>query len=165
MLKEECCKWCNKLYMIFIDFENVLDSLDCQSFWNLLHHYGILNIIQYKFVLRSINSTGLSPNDCLLSDLDFADDIAIFKTCKSQLQALLMSVQQKAEGFGLNTNTSKTKGMATSNSPLNIKCNDKDVEQVVHFKYLGSTIKNTGSTATEVIACDWFQQGRVCLTF
>ena len=42
--------------------------------------------------------------------------------------------------------------MTTSDSPMNIKCNDMDVEQVVHFKYLGSTIENTGSTAQEVIA-------------
>ena len=112
----------------------------------------LLFAIVIDFVLRSVDSTGLRLNDRLLSDLDFADDIAILETCKSRLQALLSSVQQKAKGFGLNINASKTKGMANSCSPMNIKCGDNDVEQVVHFKYLGSTIENTGSTAKEVIA-------------
>ena len=35
---------------------------------------------------------------------------------------------------------------------MNIKCGNNDVELVVHFKYLGSTIENTESTTKEVIA-------------
>ena len=103
-------------------------------------------------MLRSVDSTRLRLNNRLLSDLDFANDIAILETCKSRFQALLLSVQQKAEGFGLNINANKTKGMATSGSPMNIKYSDNDVEQVIHFQHLGSIIENTGSTAKEVIA-------------
>ncbi|XP_065565800.1 uncharacterized protein LOC136030659 [Artemia franciscana] len=112
---------------------------------------ALLFAVVVDFVLRSVDSTGLRLKDRLLSDLDFADDIAIFETCKSPLQPLLTTVQQKSEGFGLNINANKTKGMATSDSPMNIKCNDNDVEKMLYFKYPGSAIANTGSTAIEVV--------------
>ena len=209
---KESCKWHNKLYIIFTDFKKAFDSLDCQSLWKLLCHYGIPDIIvnlimvMYEdttccakraegnsckfpilsgvkhgwapsisnsrrslllfaiiinFVLRSIDSTELHLNDCLQSDLELADNITILKTYLSWLQALLLSIEQRAEGFGLNINPSKTKSMATSSSPMNIKCGNNDVELVVHFKYLGSTIKNTESTAKEVNA----QIGQASSTF
>ncbi|XP_065582879.1 uncharacterized protein LOC136041987 [Artemia franciscana] len=113
---------------------------------------SLLFAIVTDFVLRSIDSTGVRLNDRLLSDLDSADGIGILETCKSRLQALLTNIQQKAEGFGLNINVSKTKGVSTSDSPINIKWDDNNVEQVVHFKYFGCTIENTESTAKEVIA-------------
>jgi len=143
MLTEESCEWCKKLYMMFIDIETALNSLDHQSLWKLHCHYGIPEIIvnfimaMYEdticcvktaegnsrkfsilsgvkqgcvlslqlfavvinFVLRSINSTGLLLSDHLLSNLEFADDIAILKTCKSRLQALLTNFKQKSRRF------------------------------------------------------------------
>ena len=63
----------------------------------------------------------------------------------------LKSVQQKADDFGLNINASKTKGMANSDSPMNTKFNDKEVEEVVYLKNLGGTIENMGSTTKEII--------------
>lgn len=41
--------------------------------------------------------------------------------------------------------------MATTDSPLSITCGDQHIEQVVHFKYLGSIIESTGSTTKEVL--------------
>ena len=104
------------------------------------------------YILWSTESTGLQVNDHLLSDRDFSGDIAILETCKTRLQELLLNIQQKAGGFGFNVNASKTNGKVTSDSPMKIKYSDNDVEQVVNFKYLGSTIENTGSTAKEAIA-------------
>ncbi|XP_065584253.1 uncharacterized protein LOC136043251 [Artemia franciscana] len=45
ILMKESYKWHNKLYIIFIDFKKAFDSLDCQSLWKLLCHYGIPDII------------------------------------------------------------------------------------------------------------------------
>ena len=112
----------------------------------------LLGTLVIKYISRSIESTGLRPHDRLISYLNFDDDIAILDTCKTRLQELLSNIQQKVDGFRLKVNVSKIKGVATSDSPMKIKCSDNDEEQAVNLKYLGSTIENTGSTAKEVIA-------------
>ena len=38
---EKSCKWNSPLYVNFIDFEKAFDSLDRQSLWKLLRHYGV----------------------------------------------------------------------------------------------------------------------------
>ena len=40
--------------------------------------------------------------------------------------------------------------MAVTGSLLNINCGNEDVEQVVQFKYLGSTVENTGAIDKEI---------------
>jgi len=136
MLTEESCEWCNKLYIIFIDFKKAF-GFDRQSLWKLLRYYGIPDIVfklivamdedttscvrtsegklrkfpilsgvkqgcvlsplafalVIDYILRSIKSTGLHLKDRLLSNLDFADDIAILGTCKTRLRALLSNIQ------------------------------------------------------------------------
>ncbi|XP_065564306.1 uncharacterized protein LOC136029729 [Artemia franciscana] len=56
MLTEESCEWCNKLYMIFIDIKKALNSLDHQSLWKLLCHYGIPEII-VNFIMAMYEDT------------------------------------------------------------------------------------------------------------
>ncbi|XP_065579629.1 uncharacterized protein LOC136039654 [Artemia franciscana] len=40
--------------------------------------------------------------------------------------------------------------MATTDSPLNMKCGDSTIEQIVEFRYLGNTVENSGSSEREV---------------
>ncbi|XP_065565962.1 uncharacterized protein LOC136030845 [Artemia franciscana] len=69
---------------------------------------------------------------------------------KERLQDLLEVIREKASLLGLKINSDKTKSMATSDSPLGLKCGDNTVEQVVDFRYLGSTVERTGSSEKEV---------------
>ncbi|XP_065581063.1 uncharacterized protein LOC136040693 [Artemia franciscana] len=48
--------------------------------------------------------------------------------------------------MGLRINDDKTKSMAVADSPLHLRCDNQDIEQVLEFEYLGSTVLNAGST-------------------
>ena len=41
--------------------------------------------------------------------------------------------------------------MAVTDSPLHLRCENQDIEQVLEFKYLGSTVLNTGSTEKDTL--------------
>lgn len=47
---EQCAEWQSPLYMTFIDFEKAFDSVDRETIWKLMQHYGIpqklINIIK-----------------------------------------------------------------------------------------------------------------------
>ena len=53
IIVEQSLEWNSSLYINFIDFEKVFDSLDRESFWSLLRHYGIptkiVNLIRKSY--------------------------------------------------------------------------------------------------------------------
>ncbi|XP_065570336.1 uncharacterized protein LOC136033517 [Artemia franciscana] len=69
---------------------------------------------------------------------------------KAKLQDLLNTIPENASRLGLKINTVKTKSIATTDSPLDMKCGDSAIEQVVEFRYLGNTVENSGSSEREV---------------
>jgi hypothetical protein len=75
-----------------------------------------------------------------LGDVDIADDTSLLDSCKQKLQHYLSQIRDAAEPFGLKISVNKTKSMANTGSPLNLRFNNQTKEQVVEFKYLGSTI-------------------------
>ena len=56
-----------------------------------------------------------------VGDLDFADDITLLQLCKQHLQELLNRMSKKAIKLGLRINSSKTKTMVSTDSPLHIR--------------------------------------------
>jgi hypothetical protein len=65
------------------------------------------------------------------------------------LQELINTVSGNASQLGLRINSTKT--MATTYSPLHIRCGNEDIEHVVEFGYLGSIVEKTGSTSKEIM--------------
>ena len=81
----------------------------------------------------------------VLTDLDFADDIALLSDTLEQAQELLSRVEDAAATVGLQMNASKTKVMAY-NTIEDVKLNTKDnnqLDQVDDFQYLGSWVDST----------------------
>src|SRR5579871_3114367 len=73
-----------------------------------------------------------------LSDLDFADDVAILNTTPQQTQELTNKICTLAEQVGLQINASKTKIMELTNLTDNITTYGQTLEKVQNFTYLGS---------------------------
>ena len=105
---EESLEWNSPLYINFIDYEKAFDSVDRETLWKLLRHYGVPEkIIALRFEVKTGVRQGclLSPflflpvidwimktittgrNNGIqwtpwtqLDDLDFADDPALHVT-------------------------------------------------------------------------------------
>jgi len=89
-----------------------------------------------------------------LTDLDFADDLALLGTTQQYLQQFTNLVNENAAKVGLRINCAKTKSMRIQHredqpdKPLSI--NNKDIEDVQTFTYLGSVITPDGGADTDV---------------
>ena len=75
-----------------------------------------------------------------LTDLDFADDIALFSDNSENAQSMLSSIESAALQVGLKINYSKTEFLLVGrwDTPVSITVSSKPINQVSDFKYLGS---------------------------
>ena len=92
----------------------------------------------------------------MLTDLDFADDIALITDGMVQAQALLSRVEKECTKVGLRLNTKKTEYLSFNlpDEPLNTIGN-VELRKVEDFKYLGSWVKafETDFKVCLAIAC------------
>ena len=88
-----------------------------------------------------------------LTDLDYADDIAIFAPYACALQEALTILQEEANLVGMQISWPKTKLMAITPKPTNhlpLKICNKEVVFVDSFTYLGSLITNDSSSSRDI---------------
>ncbi|KAG7302389.1 hypothetical protein JYU34_013918 [Plutella xylostella] len=86
-----------------------------------------------------------------LEDIDFADDLCLFSTSRSDLQSKTNDLATEAAKEGLRINIGKTKEMrlrSLDDQPLQI--NGVDVERVSKFTYLGGVVDPTGGTDLDI---------------
>ena len=88
-----------------------------------------------------------------LTDLDFADDVALLAETNEQLQDMTTNLEAEAAKVGLRISHSKTKVMRTGTiqSHINIQIGNIAIEIVQKFPYLGSTLScENGGTEADV---------------
>ena len=143
------------------------------SIFDNLYLYGVLQgdtLAPFLFIiapgyalcisLDKINSNGItiqprtsSRNPSKhLTDLDFADDIALLADSLGNAQNLLLSLQQAAALVGLHINEDKTEYISTSSDETLGGASFKKVED---FKYLGSWVMDSGKDFTTRKAQAW----------
>lgn len=115
--------------------------------------------------------SGFSIGGYLLSNLSYADDMAIINNSRQKLQEFLNNLSKTAANFGLQINVAKTKCMTTdkTNNILNLSVYGKQIEQVSEFVYLGHKLSsiNDGYTAVQYrIGLGWaaFEKNKKILT-
>ena len=83
----------------------------------------------------------------VLSNLSYADDIAVVNDCLVHLQSFVDALSENAQEIGLQINLSKTDCMTTDKlqTAMNIKIYGQPLKQVTEFIYLGHKLSSTGN--------------------
>jgi len=87
-----------------------------------------------------------------LTDLDFADDIAIVAEEENVCQEMTTKLEEQSAQVGLNISQEKTKAMGITqrSSPQPIAVAQGNIEYVERFTYLGSVISSDGDVEADI---------------
>ena len=96
-----------------------------------------------------------NPN--VITDLDFADDIALVAEELEQAQDFLHCVQENAAKIGLHLNSDKTEFMTFNEVQDTIlkTVNNENIKKIDNFKYLGAWIDDTANDVKVRKALTW----------
>ena len=117
------------------------------------------NNIHYRYDGKLFNLRRLKSRSrvhaSLVRDFLFADDCALAAHNAEDLQELANNFSEAAKAFGLTISISKTEVLqqlapGANMLPPSITIDNATLKNVSQFKYLGSTISNTGNVDDEV---------------
>ena len=96
--------------------------------------------------------SGFSIGGRVISNLSYADDIALTNECPAQLQIFVNELANNAKQIGLEINLSKTESMSTekAQTPLNMTIYGKPIKQVTEFIYLGHKLTSSSNHEASV---------------
>lgn len=98
-----------------------------------------ITVLQYIFENLKWENKGIKVNKEHLNHLRFADDIVLISESAKELQDMVSALVRESSKIGLELNATKTKIMTNSSyKPINI--NEKDLEYVDSYIYLGKQI-------------------------
>ena len=90
-----------------------------------------------------------------ITDVDFADDIAILANTPAQVETLLHSLEWASAGIGLHVNAHKTEYMRFNQTGDISTLNGSPLELVDKFTYQGSSISSTETDINMWLAKAW----------
>jgi len=90
-------------------------------------------------------NSGFSIGGNILSNLSYADDIALTNECPHMLQQFVNELAKNAREIGLEINLGKTECMSTDKAqiPLNMTIYNQPIKQVTEFIYLGHKLTSS----------------------
>ena len=86
-----------------------------------------------------------------LTNLRFADDVAIFSKSIESLERQLNKLHQECNRVGLKMYKGKSTFMINIDSKVKIKIQNERIEKVEEYKYLCQTLKMQDTTKEEVL--------------
>ena len=128
-----------------------------------LHQGSALSPFQFAVIMdRLTDEVRREPPWTML----FADDIVICKETREEVEWRLESWKYALERRGMKVNRSKTEYLCINgeNDSKTVKMKDTKVPRVKEFKYLGSTVQESGSCESEVkkrVQVGWKQWRKV----
>ena len=111
-------------------------------------------LIVIDYIMHKLsNEKGIKWNlNERLTDLCFADDLCLMSCTVQDMQTNTNILNQEAKKFGLNINQKKTKIMNINpNQTNNIYLDNKIIEEVNSFTYLGCIISIEGGTNEDIL--------------
>ena len=96
---------------------------------------------------EEVCNSGFSIGGRILSNLSYADDIALTNECPIKLQEFVNDLAKNANIIGLEFNLKKTESMSTDKLqlPLNLTIYGKPIKQVTEFVYLGHKLTSSSN--------------------
>ena len=111
--------------------------------------------IYTEYLIREAleDEKGININGQNITNIRYADDTIILAESEQQLQSMIDKLGATCEQYGMAMNARKTKSMIVEKTPekqceVNVK--GQRLTQVKQYKYLGTTVENTGQCKTEV---------------
>ena len=114
----------------------------------------LFNIYTEHLISESMDDgKGININGQTITNIRYADDTIILAASEQQLQRIIDKLDATCEQYGMAMNAKKTKTMIVEKTPekqceINVK--GQRLTQVKQYKYLGTTVENTGQCKTEV---------------
>ena len=106
--------------------------------------------IQDAFRKLDLEERGLNIDGEQITDLRFADDIALVTTTVRNMERQLNMINDESKKIGLKIHRGKTKYMTNFNTNKKILVENTEIEKVDEYKYLGQNIEMRDKTAKEV---------------
>ena len=110
----------------------------------------------YLLDAQLVGNHGKLQLETLVTDLEYADDMALLADSWDTLEVMLTSLSTHCQDFGLSISCAKTKTMAVLPSsslpqpePIHLSPNQPPVESVTNFQYLGSIVQDNCGTDLE----------------
>ena len=122
----------------------------------------VLSPILFNYVIDWILDKALHEEDGVelapgrwLTDLDYADDIALLASSFDGLQSVVSRLNEIAMSVGMSINSGKTKLFSScipvqEKAPLGI--NGHQLEEVDSFKYLGARLLPSGQSKDDIVS-------------
>ena len=96
-----------------------------------------------------------------ITDVDYADDIALLSNTPSQAETLLHSLERTAADIGLHVNADKTEYMCFNQRSHISTVNGSSLKLVDKFTYLGSSVPSTETDINTRRAKSWIAIDRL----
>jgi hypothetical protein len=117
-----------------------------------------LSPILFNTIMDQIISTtketpaGYKIGNTKLHCICYADDATLIADTEDGLQRMVHAFELKSKEYNMKISTTKTKCMVVSKIPLRAKIviNDKTIDQVMQFNYLGTRISSWGNLAEDI---------------
>ena len=103
------------------------------------------------FKKLDLQERGLNIDGEKLTDLRFADDVALITTSVKDMAVQLNELNQESKKIGLKIHKGKTKYMTNFQSDETIVVENDVIEKVDRYKYLGQTVMMADHTREEVL--------------
>ena len=97
-------------------------------------------LIKWK---KTISSWQRKEAEDIITDSDYADDIALLTSTRAQAETLLRSLERVAAGIGLHINPDKMEYMCFNQRGEISTLNGTSLKLVDKFTYLGSSVSST----------------------
>ncbi len=107
--------------------------------------------MEHIFKQLNLDERGVNIDGESLTDLRFADDVALTTTSVEDMEAQLESLNRESQRIGLKMHKGKTKYMTNYKTDSNISIEGQNIDQVDEYKYLGQNLKMKDGTHEEVL--------------